>query len=1093
MEYERTPTTRPSEGFPFSNWERYEFLELLGRGGMGEVYKARDRRLGRIVALKFIRGFDLELSMRFLQEARAQARIDHPNVCKVYEVGEVQGKAYIAMQFVEGERLDRAATSMSQQEKVRVMQEVAVAVHEAHRQGVIHRDLKPANIVVERGESGRNFPVVMDFGLAYDASHGHGLTMAGVVMGTPSYMSPEQARGDLRNIDRRSDVYSLGATLYTVLTGQPPIPGDNALEVLNSLATVEPRPPRALDRNIPPDLEAITLKCLEKKFSARYDSARALAEDLDRFLTGEPVLARTSLGYRMRKRLRKHRILFSAATAALLAVAVTVGLSVRARREAAERERLARHFTELVERIESRVRYSALSRLHDTREDRQAVQAIQAQMEELEAEIRQGGQWALGPGHYALGRGALSLGDTEKARRHLELAWQHNFREPRAAYALGLALGIPYQQQLLEIVKITDDERRESLLRDIQRRYRDPALAYLKQSRGTEEASAEYIAALIAFYESRLDDALALLDAVSARQPWLYEAPKLRGDIFVVRFYKRWRAEDVDGAKADLEAGRKAYAAAATIAESVPTVHQGLAQLEAAERFMQFDTGGDELPSYARSQDALRRCLEVAPDDYMCWVDLAGLHLGMSWRKSGNEVEEVLAKAMEAAEHALTLAPTRHHARRVLATCFWRLASHRFRERDEDPRELLRKATDMFESIRPEERDLGTHNDFALVFHLWATYEDRIGENSLGRWDRCIQELQAALAIDDRMFAAWTNLASAHVARGFNRRNSEPDRDLAQASLAFEKARSINPKEKMTYLSAGRYHQMLARRLRTRGGDPIPALTRALEWYRQGLTLVPDKQGLYEGMGMALQEQARETWDRSGDPLPVLDQAREAFERAISVKAGTFEYYMGLGTLLAQRARYLRARGEDPGPSVREAEELVKRGFEKWQDEPGLSVILGSVHVTRAGFSVDRGRAPGPDLARAEEELRHALTRKPNEKAFLQREAEAWFQLGQAQALRAKWQARSREARVGDFEEAVKSYEKAIELEPDELEYLLRLGYHCATWATWQKQAGEKHGLVLERGMELAEQILKVRPNWTEAQDLHASLLQASQ
>lgn len=196
--------------------------------------------------------------------------------------------------------------------------------------------------------------------------------------------------------------------------------------------------------------------------------------------------------------------------------------------------------------------------------------------------------------------------------------------------------------------------------------------------------------------------------------------------------------------------------------------------------------------------------------------------------------------------------------------------------------------------------------------------------------------------------------------------------------------------------------------------------------------------------------------------------------------------------LLTQRARYLHTRREDPGPSVREVEEIVKQGLEQWQGDPDLFFIRGSGYVIRAGFNVNRGQDPEPDLARAEAEIRHALAQRPDASMVLQHKAEAWLQLGEAQALRARWRARSGRARAEDFAEAAKSYEKAIELEPDELEYLLRLGFHCSTWATWQKQARGEHGPVLKRGLELADQILKVRPDWTEAQALRASLLQAS-
>jgi serine/threonine protein kinase len=204
--------------FPVEHWDRYEFQKLLGQGGMGAVYKALDKRLGRTVALKFIRGSDEQMTQRFMQEARAQSRLDHTGICHVFEVGEVEGKAYIAMQFVDGESLDKAQPGMSLTQKVQVMRDVCLAMHHAHEKGVIHRDLKPSNIMVEKRPDGSLVPVVMDFGLAREAGEGHGLTESGAVMGTPAFMSPEQARGEARHLDRRSDVYSLGATLFDVLT-----------------------------------------------------------------------------------------------------------------------------------------------------------------------------------------------------------------------------------------------------------------------------------------------------------------------------------------------------------------------------------------------------------------------------------------------------------------------------------------------------------------------------------------------------------------------------------------------------------------------------------------------------------------------------------------------------------------------------------------------------------------------------------------------------------------------------------------------------------------------------------------------------------
>ena len=235
-----------SEAFPVAPWERYEFLALLGRGGMGEVYKARDRRLGRVVALKFIRGADPELAMRFLQEARTQARIDHPNVCKVYEVGEVQGKAYIAMQLVGGYRLAKAAEGMSRPEKVQVIREVASAIHEAHRQGVIHRDLKPSNIMVSQRQAGYEVAKIIDFGIAKMVSESAAAprveTKAGTVFGTADFIAPERLAGKGEN-DPRSDLYSVGVALYEMVTGVRPFHTEDAYEIIKRAMSEDPLPP----------------------------------------------------------------------------------------------------------------------------------------------------------------------------------------------------------------------------------------------------------------------------------------------------------------------------------------------------------------------------------------------------------------------------------------------------------------------------------------------------------------------------------------------------------------------------------------------------------------------------------------------------------------------------------------------------------------------------------------------------------------------------------------------------------------------------------------------------------------------------------
>src|SRR4030042_1569391 len=204
---------------PVECWERYEFIEFIGEGGMGSVYKARDPRLNRIVALKFLRGDDSRLVHRFMQEAIAQARVEHENVCKIFEVGDVRGNLYIAMQFIDGIPLKKACSLLTLAKKVQVMIQVAEGMQAAHRSGLIHRDIKPDNIMLEQTPEEKWHPYIMDFGLAREQST-PGITVSGMIMGTPAYMSPEQARGEVRTLDSRTDIFSYGATMYELLCGQ---------------------------------------------------------------------------------------------------------------------------------------------------------------------------------------------------------------------------------------------------------------------------------------------------------------------------------------------------------------------------------------------------------------------------------------------------------------------------------------------------------------------------------------------------------------------------------------------------------------------------------------------------------------------------------------------------------------------------------------------------------------------------------------------------------------------------------------------------------------------------------------------------------
>jgi hypothetical protein len=271
----------------------YEVLGLLGRGGMGLVYRARHQTLKRTVALKVIRNAghtDAQARQRFLGEAEVAARLSHPNIVQVYEVGEHKGMPFLALELVEGGSLaDRiGGRPLPVAEAVRLVATLAEAIHLAHSRNVVHRDLKPANVLLTPD----GHPKIADFGIARRLDCASGQTGTGTVLGTPSYMAPEQAAGRVNEVGPAADIYALGAILYECLTGRPPFLGVSVLETLDQVRHREPTPPARLNPLVPPDLETICLKCLRKEPDQRYPSAHELAADLGRFSRGEPIAAR---------------------------------------------------------------------------------------------------------------------------------------------------------------------------------------------------------------------------------------------------------------------------------------------------------------------------------------------------------------------------------------------------------------------------------------------------------------------------------------------------------------------------------------------------------------------------------------------------------------------------------------------------------------------------------------------------------------------------------------------------------------------------------------------------------------------------------
>lgn len=1023
-------------------WGRFTLVSLLGKGGMGNVYKAYDPNLKRHIALKILRHDEPEVVQRFLREARAQARVEHMHVCKIYESGEYGGHPYIAMQYIDGQNLRELTNKLTIEEKITIIKDVALGLHAAHRQGLIHRDIKPANIMVKQTEDGKWKPYIMDFGIARE-QEAPGLTSTGMVIGTPYYMSPEHAKGKLKSLDRRSDIYSLGVSMYELFTGQIPHDGETPVDILMKVIQKDPPPLRKLNAKVPVDVETIVMKCMEKEQNRRYNSAKELAEDLQRYLDGDPIDARpATITYRIRRKLTKHKWQAMVAGIALIIILVLLGMWMKTKWTASQRALIAQQLSQEVEKIESTIGLAHFLPLHNISREKNK---IKEQIRGIETKMEEAGELSLGSGHYALGRGYLALQEYEKSDIHLKKAFEAGYQTPEVAYKRGIVLGELYLKESDKANRITNKEMRETRQKEIEKNFLEPAVRFLRKGGQTQTESPQYIEALISFYEKKYDRALKILAETIAQNkndiPLIYKAKILEGNIFLAI------GRDLNNFDESLENLSKAEAAYQQVIE----------------------IGKSDIRGYTGLGSILERKIEIMLNS------------------KGGDIQSLVDQAIAYCDKALQIDPGAAGVYAMKSAIYMRLGRHHIFSGKNPVQAFDKSATAAQEAMKLEPENFGAYTMIGIINRLKGEYQMSHGEDPFPTFRIAIENFDKAITINPTHVRAYNGMGNVYVRKAQHEisQGKDPKQSLDLAVSYFEKSLAVNPN--LIHLHNGLAAALWFRggAMMSRGEDPRPSFRKAVASLEKGMTLNPSFVHFYTNAGFVQMDIGRYELDYGFVPENSVNKAVAYFEKAIDINPKGNELYLGLVSVSGILTKYDYMTGKDCRAHVNQAADYFKRGLETNPNDPRLYIRMAENYILQARRLVDRQQSPLNFLKQADALLKKAKSLNPNY-------YETFTRQGESALLKGKWQAAVRRNPGSYFRTAEAALKKAAVLNPKDIHTNLTLVRLSRAKAEWQIGRGRRAAAMQDTntGLSFVQKALDNNPDYAETHVLKGILLQ---
>ena len=737
-------------GFPFSIPERFRYVKRLGVGGSGLVFQAFDTVIQRNVALKFLTQPTQANRARLLDEARAQADVEHSYVCPIYEVNESENGIYLVMKYIEGGSLANLAADLSLPQVLAIFKKVAEGLEVAHNQGLIHRDLKPANIMINKAEDELE-PLIVDFGLAYYdetlAQDKKGLKTGRDRSGSLGFIAPEVFISNKVKADKRTDIYSFGASLLVATTGG-----------LHQGKTEDALQNYLAKSNLPKDIQILIAKAMHRDADQRFQSAREVAAELERYLSGEPILSRAGKRYWLSKKLKKHWLPVSLLALILFVVFGAVAYQVHQKQLQEVREQALLDFNDQLKKLEYQSQLTFMLPRHDLESEQQAWRI---QLDQLKASLASVPENLIGVTHYAIGRMYQVLAEHQSAIGHLSTSYQLEPNSDNAFY-LAISHGAVYNEQLQQLLYIGDKATRERKLDALNTKLQNQVIEPLRANINAAEYRV-YAEALLLYYQKDWQGALAMLNVRETLPTWFYLDDVLLGDIYLAQAVEKIESgEQSDVVGILLQQAWDNYQYALTVAPSDPSLFNKPLYVKSARLLDANQTGRavtkqmvEEIKQY---EALLANEVTLLQEQYQLFGQLYHLY-GLNTQHSKEDAapwfimaESHFAKAQEVAppSNLLWVLLGQHHVD---------VAKHQM-EIGGDPESKLIQANLALKQIPDEYQGYEYWSELATINRYLALEKRKKGEGSEHFFQTAIDHYLAAVNFEPNRIGGLINAAT---------------------------------------------------------------------------------------------------------------------------------------------------------------------------------------------------------------------------------------------------------------------------------------------------------------------------------------------